>query len=91
MNAQLFLNGITIEQLAIALKEALAQNLFVNEPTKNDSNDLITRDETCKLLSVSKTTLWNHTRRGKLKSYGMGNRVYYKKAEILNSLQSLNS
>lgn len=91
MEVQLFLNGITIDQLALALKDALAQNQFGNETTKNDNNELITRDETCQLLSVSKTTLWNHTKRGKLKSYGIGNRVYYKKAEVLNSLTSLNS
>jgi excisionase family DNA binding protein len=90
MNAQIFLNGITIDQLAIALKEVLAQKQSVDDPSKNDNNDLITREETCRLLSVSKTTLWKHTKRGKLKSYGMGNRVYYKQREVLNALQSLN-
>ena len=91
MNAQIFLNGITIDQLAIALKEVLAQKQSVDDPSKIDNNDLITREETCRLLSVSKTTLWKHTKSSKLKSYGMGNRVYYKKREVLNALQSLNS
>jgi hypothetical protein len=90
MNAQLFLNGITIDQLVLALREALAQNQFINHLPKNDNDELITREETCQLLSLSKTTLWKHTKRGKLISYGIGNRVYYKRTEVLNAVQSLN-
>lgn len=88
MSAQIFLNGITIEQLVEALKPLLTTS-NLTEVTQTES-DLITREETCKLLSINKTSLWKHTKSGKLKSYGLGNRVYYKKSEILVSVKPLN-
>lgn len=88
MSAQIFLNGITVEQLADALKPLLFNQ---NQQTQNTTeSDLLTREETCKLLSINKTSLWKHTRNGKLKSYGIGNRVYYKKSEVLEAIKPLN-
>jgi hypothetical protein len=55
------------------------------------SNVFLTRDEVCKLLSFNKTSLWKHTKSGKLKSYGIGNRVYYKKDEVIEAVKPLNS
>jgi len=84
---QIFLNGITLEQLAEAIAPLLQpQQVAQVEP----SNDLLTRDEVCKLLSFNKTSLWKHTKSGKLKSYGIGNRVLYKKSEVLESVKPIN-
>ncbi|MDI5895356.1 MULTISPECIES: helix-turn-helix domain-containing protein [Flavobacterium] len=55
----------------------------------NDSNTLLSVDETCELLKIKRTSLWKHTRTGRLTSYGFGNRVYYKKEEVLKSLLKL--
>lgn len=85
---QILLNGITLEQLVEALKPLLQY------PTTNQlqqpENKLITREETCNLLSINKTSLWKHTKNGKLKSYGLGNRVYYKLEEILEAVKPIN-
>jgi excisionase family DNA binding protein len=87
MNTQIFLNGITVEQLAEALKPLFLLQT-VNQP-KQPENDLLTRDEVCKLLSINKTSLWKHTKTGKLKSYGIGNRVFYKRSEVLEAVKPL--
>ena len=87
MEAQIFLNGITVEQLAEALKPLLV-NATTNEPQQPE-NDLMTREAVCKLLSVGKVTLWKHTKTGKLKSYGIGNRVMYKRNEVLEAVKPL--
>lgn len=87
MNSQIFLNGITVEQLAEALKP-LFQVQSAKE-TQEPENDFITRDAVCKLLSINKTTLWKHTKTGKLKSYGIGNRVMYKRSEVLEAVKPL--
>ena len=88
MQTQIFLNGITVEELA----KAIAPLLQSKKIEQNDNNDLfITREETCALLSINKTTLWKHTKSCKLKSYGIGNRVYYKKGEVLNAVKPINS
>ena len=39
---------------------------------------------------LEKVDRWKHTKRGKLNSYGIGNRVNYKKAEGLKSLIKIN-
>lgn len=88
MNTEIFLNGITLEQLAEALKPLLHSEA-INEHQQPD-NDLITRDEVCRLLSFNKTTLWKHTKSGKLKSFGIGNRVLYKRSQVLEAVKPLN-
>ena len=86
MNSQIFLNGITLEQLAEALKPLL-QSVSSEQQTENE---LLTREEVCKLLTINKTSLWKHTKSGRLKSYGIGNRVFYKRNEVLDSITPLN-
>lgn len=56
----------------------------------NNNEVLLSRVETCELLKINFSTLWKHTKSGKLTSYGIGNRVYYKKAEVLNSIRRIN-
>ena len=89
MTAPILLNGITIEQLAEALKPLLQLQKMVSETVETE-NELLTREQVCKLLSINKTTLWKHTKSGKLKSLGLGNRVYYKKSEVLEAVKHLN-
>lgn len=84
---QIFLNGITIEQLAEALQPLLQLSTMVNT---QPINDLLTREQVCELLSFNKTSLWKHTKSGKLKSYGIGNRVLYKKSEVLEAVKPIN-
>ena len=86
MNTQIFLNGITIEQLAEAIAPLLQPQIVAQlEPI----NDLLTREAVCKLLSITKVTLWKHTKMGKLISYGIGNRVMYKRSEVLQAVKPL--
>jgi excisionase family DNA binding protein len=87
MNNEIFLNGITIEQLATALNPLIH---IVDKSVETISEDiLLTIEETCVLLSIHKTTLWKHTKCGKLKSYGLGNRLYYKKNEVLEAVKPI--
>jgi excisionase family DNA binding protein len=87
MNTQILLNGITLEQLA----EALAPLLREPKDKPQPENEFLTRDEVCKLLSLNKTSLWKHTKAGKLKSYGIGNRILYKKCEVLEAVKPIKS
>jgi excisionase family DNA binding protein len=88
MNTQIFLNGITLEQLAEALAPLLLQpqSVALLEPI----NEYIKRDEACELLSINLSSLWKHTKSGKLKSYGIGNRVLYKRSEVLDAVKPIN-
>ena len=87
MTTQIFLNGITLQELAEALIPLLQPQSTVNSLPENE---LMTRDEVCKMLSFNKTSLWKHTKSGKLKSYGIGNRVLYKRSEVILAVKPIN-
>jgi excisionase family DNA binding protein len=53
---------------------------------KSSSSALLTRDETANLLRIDLSTLYKWTKQGKLKSYGLGGRIYYKQHEIEGAL-----
>ena len=55
------------------------------EPT-----EYLTRNEVKRLLSVDLSTVHNYTKKGKLKAYGIGHRVYYKRHEVEQSIKPLN-
>ena len=62
----------------------------LNTPTKNEDDILLSRVGNCELLKINFSLLWKHTKSGKLTSYGIGNTVYYKKAEVLKSVIKIN-
>ena len=86
MNTEIFLNGITLEQLAEAVVKLQQQPIAPPQP----ENEFMTRDEVCALLNFNKTSLWKHTKSGRLRSYGIGNRVLYKKCEVLEAVKPIN-
>ena len=88
MSTQIFLNGITIEQLADAIVLSLSKTTTSEE--KPTENDILTREQACTFLSCNKTSLWKYTKSGKIKSYGIGNRVFYKRHELIEALKPLN-
>jgi excisionase family DNA binding protein len=88
MKTQIFLNGITLEQLAEALAPLLMQPQCVE--LIQPFNEYIKREEACELLSINLSSLWKHTKSGKLKSYGIGNRVLYKRSEVLDAVNPIN-
>ena len=62
-----------------------------HQPKNSDkpAEQIMTRDEVCDLLQITKSTLWKRTKSGKLKAYEQGRRVYYKRSEVLESLTPL--
>lgn len=63
---------------------------FANALQKNDQDVLLTREQTSKLLSVSLVTLWDWTRKDIIPAYRIGNKVRYKKSEVLDALKQMN-
>ena len=63
---------------------------FANTMQNPDQDILLSREETSKLLSVSLVTLWDWTRKDIIPAFRIGNRVRYKKCDVLNALQKMN-
>lgn len=85
---QIFLQGISLQELVDALYP-LMQLKQVEQP--QPQKDLLTRKEVCALLSINFSTLWKHTKSGKLKSFGIGNRVFYSREQVLEAVKPINS
>ena len=51
---------------------------------------LLTRKEVAELLNISLPTLWAWTNKDLLQAYRIGNKIRYKKSEVLNALQRIN-
>lgn len=90
MNTQIYLNGITLKQLAEELKPLLVDLIPAKKEEIKLESEFVTREEVCKMLSFNKTSLWKHTKSGRLKSYGIGNRVLYKRSEVLEAVKPIN-
>ena len=56
------------------------------ELSLNKSEELLTREEAYKFLKIDSSTLWSHTQKKRLKAYGLGNKIYYLKSELLAAL-----
>jgi excisionase family DNA binding protein len=83
---------ITPEQLQDAIItgvkeqiEGLKKSFQPRNPT-----EYLTRNEVKELLQIDLSTVHNWTKKGKLKAYGIGNRIYYKRSEIENSIIAIN-
>lgn len=87
MEAQILFQGCTFSELANSIADILQNQTPTQAPAQEC--ELITRDEVCKLLNFNKTTLHKHTKEGRLKSYGIGNRVLYKRSEVLEAVKPL--
>jgi excisionase family DNA binding protein len=70
-----------------SLKEVIKNNPFNCPPDQ----ELLTREEACKLLKVDSSTLWRWTNKGKVTAYGIGSKRFYKKDELIKSLIQLNT
>ncbi len=77
----------TKEDLKNILIEVLNENKQ-ETPTPQD-NELLTRNETAKMLGVSLVTLNNWSKRGIIQSYRINTRIRYKRGEILQSLNTV--
>ena len=59
------------------LKAQLSAQFQPKEPT-----EYLTRSEVCKLLKIDMSSLHRWRKEGKIPSYSMGNRVYFKRSEV---------
>ncbi|WP_047416055.1 helix-turn-helix domain-containing protein [Cellulophaga sp. Hel_I_12] len=80
----------TPQQLADLITDGVKiqlQELKKNLDSQNANDDLLTREEACKFLSINSSTLWAWSNKCKVKTYGIGNRRYYKRSELLECLK----
>lgn len=88
----ILLETLTVEQLQQLMSTTFQNSILQLQKelqTKDNSEELLSRDETCKFLKIDSSTLWAWTCKGKVKAYGIGARRYYKRSELLECLTLL--
>lgn len=91
-NNAILLQNLTVEQLQQLIGTSVKNGILELQKelqTKDESEDLLSRDEACKFLKIDSSTLWAWTNNGKVKAYGIGGRRYYKKSELIQCLTLL--
>lgn len=88
----ILLENLSVEQLQKMIDTSIKngiQNQQKEFQNKNEQEELLTREETCKFLKIDSSTLWAWTNKGKVIAYGIGARRYYKRSELLECLTLL--
>ena len=62
---------------------------YINKPAPAQKEELLSIEEACALLRVSKVTIHKWKKRRLILSYRIGRKIYFKKQELLNSLNSI--
>ncbi|WP_080237675.1 helix-turn-helix domain-containing protein [Spirosoma rigui] len=76
----------TPDQLRALVLESVAVAFQYHRPAPVESvpsDELLTPEETAKLLKVSKVTVWDWEKRGILNARRIGNQVRYLRSEVL--------
>ncbi|MEN9981870.1 MAG: hypothetical protein RL542_1657 [Bacteroidota bacterium] len=95
MEKHINLVNVPLEVMANTIREIVVseiqkvKELISLTPKEEDSDKILTREEVCKLLKVSYTTLFNWNNDKTLVNYKVGRRVYYNKSDVLAILNPL--
>ncbi len=88
----ILLESLTVEQLQQLIGTSVQNGILELQKqlqTKDNSEELLTREETCQFLKIDSSTLWAWTNKQKVKAYGIGARRYYKRSELMECLTIL--
>jgi len=92
MQNSILLQNVSPETLVDLITKGVKiqlQEFKKNLNSQQADDELLTRDETCKFLSIDSSTLWAWTNKGKVQAYGIGSRRYYKRSQLLECLKPL--
>lgn len=82
MNTQIFLNGITVDELIARIKTEIAPAAPATAITSDP--DFLTVKEVSKLLGVSQVTIHQWKKDGKLRFHRFGSRVRFLRSDVLD-------
>ena len=81
---------ITHAELKELIRETIRREFieFAKDFQPKEPTEYLTRREVQKMLNINMGTLDNWTKQGKLKAYRIGARVYYKRHEVDEALET---
>lgn len=90
---EVILSPIPLDTLRTLISESVKVEVekFSSLSNHPQETELITREQTSKILGISLPTLYSWTKLGILPSYRIGTRIRYKKSEVLDSVSKVES
>lgn len=83
MSKEIYLNGLTTDQLSEMIRESVRDEMQNIKPPKPKSEvKYLTRKETARRLKVSLVTLTDWVNRGKIKAHKIGGRVLFRECDV---------
>lgn len=91
MQNSILLQNVSPEELTDLIGNVFDTKLenFKKNLNTNDPDILLTRAEACEFLKIEQTTLYHWVKAGKVPCFGIANRRFFKKSDLLNSLTLL--
>ena len=80
--------SITPDELKDIVTSAVRQELSKQKQKDDSQDDLLKIEQVREIFKVSKVTIHNWKKSGKLPFYRINSRVFFKKSEVLDALQS---
>ncbi|MBR9847650.1 helix-turn-helix domain-containing protein [Tamlana crocina] len=80
---------VTVDELADAVADKLMFKIenYLKELSKKQNDEILTRQEVADYLRISLVTIHSWNKHGILNPIRMGNRIFYKKQDILDVLE----
>ncbi|SDW79974.1 helix-turn-helix domain-containing protein [Aequorivita viscosa] len=81
---------VYVDELTDIVAEKLLQKIkhYLDDLHSGQVDVFLTRTEAADFLKINSSTLWQWTNKGKIKCYGLGNRRYYNKKELIAQLKA---
>lgn len=88
----ILLQNISPDELSELITKSLKNQLadFKKELNRSNPDEIFTRREAADFLKINLSTLFLWTQKGKITAFGIANRRYYKKENLLECLTKLN-
>jgi len=77
------------KEILTGISEIFKDHLATSKSQNQDT--LLTRIETAEMLSISLVTLWKWTKDDIIPAFRIGNKVRYKRKEVIEALQQMNN
>ncbi len=90
-------NSILLQNVSPESLSELITNIFKTqlEAFKSEiqnqvtNDDLLSREQVLEMLQINASTLWHWQNKGKIIAYKFANKCYYKRSEIMATIQPL--
>ncbi|MCK0148213.1 helix-turn-helix domain-containing protein [Arenibacter sp. F26102] len=89
---RLEIEGVDLETLEALLNKIVGKHLeeLKKEYKPKEPTEFLTRHEVAELLKIDISSIANWRKSGKLQSYGIGGRVYFKRKEVEAAIIKIN-